>query len=75
MQFTDGSNPNIMTPPYNNVSSGTSNYTSDVIDSVCDYIQSNLSGVSMNGSQQGRQYLADVTKANMQAICDCVSFS
>jgi hypothetical protein len=75
VQFTDGSNPNIMTPPYNNVSSGTSNYTSDVIDSVCDYIQSSLSGVSMNGSQQGRQYLADVTRANMQAICDCVSFS
>lgn len=74
VQFTDGSNPNIMTPPYNNVSTGTSNYTSDVIGSIYNYIQEQLSGVSMTSSQQGRQYLADVTKANMQAICNCVSF-
>jgi hypothetical protein len=75
VQFTDGSNPNIMTPPYNDVSNGTSYYTSDVIDSVYNYIQGQLSGVTMSSSQQGRKYLADVAKANMQAICDCVSFS
>ncbi|MBO9617092.1 MAG: hypothetical protein J7619_30675 [Dyadobacter sp.] len=75
VQFTDGSNTNIMTPPYNNVSSGTSYYASDVIGAVYNYIQDQLTNVTMNSSQQGRKYLADVTQANMQAICNCVSFN
>lgn len=73
VQFTDGSNPNVMTPPYSSVS-GTSYYSGDVINSIYTYIQNALANVQMQSNQGGRQYIADVTKCNMLAIAQCTSF-
>ncbi|SDF87730.1 hypothetical protein SAMN04487996_11371 [Dyadobacter soli] len=76
VQFTDGSNANIITPPYNNVADTSSEYyTTDIINAIYEYLCGQLSGVSMSSDQHGRQYIDAVTQANMQAICDCVSFS
>jgi hypothetical protein len=64
VQFTDGSNTNIQSGAYN----------TDVINSIYNDLQSKLTSVSMNSSQQGRRYIADVTKANMNAINECMSY-
>ncbi len=73
VQFTDGTNANIMTPPYNSISN-TANKSSDIINSVFTFIQNALVGVKMDSNSQGRRYLANVTQANMTAIQNCVSF-
>jgi hypothetical protein len=65
VQFTDGSNTNIQSNAYN----------TDVINSIYNDLQSKLANVSMNSSQQGRRYIADITKANMNAINACMSYS
>lgn len=73
VQFTDGSNDNIMTPAFNGAV-GAPNYTTDIIGSVYQFIDSKLSGITMSSSQHGRQYLAVITKANMSAIAQCMSY-
>ena len=73
VQFTDGSNDNIMTPAFNSAV-GAPNYSTDIIGSVYEFISSGLTGISMSSSQQGRQYLADITKANMSAITQCMNY-
>ncbi|MFN8344057.1 MAG: hypothetical protein U0X91_03600 [Spirosomataceae bacterium] len=73
VQFTDGSNENIMTPAFNGAV-GAPNYSTDIIGSVYQFITSKLNGISMSDSQQGRQYLADITQANMSAITQCMSY-
>jgi hypothetical protein len=65
VQFTDGSNTNIQSNAYN----------IDIINSVYNDLRSKLANISMNNSQQGRRYIADVTKANMNAINACMSYS
>lgn len=73
VQFTDGSNDNIMTPAFNSAV-GAPNYSTDIIGSVYEFISSGLTGISMSSSQQGRQYLADITQANMSAITQCMNY-
>jgi hypothetical protein len=65
VQFTDGSNTNIQSNAYN----------TDVINSIYNDLKNKLAGASMNSSQQGRQYIADITRANMNAINTCMSYS
>lgn len=65
VQFTDGSNTNIQSGAYN----------TNVINSVYNDLRSKLAGISMSNGQQGRRYIADVTKANMNAINACMSYS
>ncbi len=64
VQFADGSNTNIQSNAYN----------TDVINSIYDDLRTRLAGISMNNSQQGRQYIADITKANMNAINACMRY-
>ncbi len=64
VQFTDGSNTNIQSNAYN----------TDIINSVYNDLKSKLSHVSMDNDQQGRRYIADITKANMNAINTSMSY-
>lgn len=64
VQFTDGSNTNIQSNAFN----------VDVINAVYNDLKSKLSSVSMDDDQKGRQYIAEITKANMIAINACVSY-
>lgn len=73
VQFTDGSNSNVMTPAFNS-GSGTQYYSTDIINSVYQFITSSLTGITMSDSQEGRKYLADIAQANMQAIVQCMSY-
>ena len=70
VQFTDGSNTNIQSNAYN----------TDVINSIYNDLQSKLAHIatgslSYDSNQQGRQYIADITKANMNAISACMSYN
>ena len=64
VQFTDGSNTNIQTNAYNN----------NVIDSIYNSLTTALANVTADSNQQGRKYIADVTKDNMNAIVACMSY-
>jgi hypothetical protein len=74
VQFTDGTNTNIITPPYNSIAN-TTYHTSDIISSIHSYIHNALSSVKTDSNSAGRPYIADVTQDNMIAISNCMSFS
>lgn len=66
VQFTDNSNENINIP----ICSG-----DDCINDVYNQLSSSISNVSTNNSTQGRKHLADIAKANMNAIMSCILFN
>lgn len=65
IQFTDMSNSNIMTDTCTG---------NDIINEVYSQLSAKLSGVSTDGGAGGRIYLADIAKANLQAIAECAVF-
>lgn len=67
IQFTDGSNDNVMTSPCFSANG-------DVIDAVCSQLSSSLSGVTTDSNSGGREYLADVARANLEAMVACATF-
>jgi hypothetical protein len=75
VQFTDASLTNIITPAYNGYVDSP-NYSADIIGSVYQFISNELTNdiLPVSGTQQGRQYLADITKANMLAIAQCTHY-
>lgn len=66
IQFTDKSSENIDIP----VCKGDNS-----INDVYNQLSSGVAKVSTDSSTQGRKYLADIAKANMNAIMTCVMFS
>lgn len=70
VQLTNESENNVMTPAYSGLS-GLGNYSNDIIGSVYNYISAN---VPQESSEPGRIHLADVTKANMNAVVQCMSY-
>ena len=66
IQFTDMSDSNIMTSPCGG---------NNIINDVYDQLSSQLTGTNIDSNSGGRAYLADVAKANMQAMLDCAVFT
>ncbi|MFP6846418.1 MULTISPECIES: hypothetical protein [Thalassolituus] len=65
IQFTDMSNENIMSTPCTG---------SDIISNVYQQLNTGLQSVTADSSTGGRAYLADVAKANLEALMACANF-
>jgi hypothetical protein len=65
IQFTDQSNDNIMTTPCTG---------NDIVGNLINQLSTALSKVTPNSSRGGRAYLADMAKANVEAIIACAQF-
>ncbi len=66
IQFTDDSSMNIMSDSYS---------TGDIIDSLYNDLQGQLNAYSFSGDNQGRKFLADITKANLEAMVNCTEMT
>lgn len=64
VQFTTDESQNMMTTP---VTSG------NIADNIYNQIYSIVSTMSVDSNSEGRRYLADIAKANIDAIAKCVS--
>ena len=66
IQFTDDSDSNIMTSPCGG---------NNIINDVYDQLSSQLTGSNIDSDSGGRAYLAEVARANMQAMLSCAVFT